>query len=92
MDRMRQPSRLVTAGIVMVVPGALRDSGLVTAIVLLLALGGCAGETPVAARTSPDGGSPTAPGRTSAAVDRSYRAAGLELCPRTDLGPLADLA
>ncbi|WP_341720637.1 hypothetical protein QQG74_13580 [Micromonospora sp. FIMYZ51] len=74
-------------------PDSLHGRGLVAAVVVLLALGGCDADPPLAAPTTAAETSTGVPGTTSPSpVGRSYTAAELDLCARTDLAVLADLA
>ncbi|MFJ8581141.1 hypothetical protein [Micromonospora sp. NPDC093277] len=74
-------------------PAPMRAAAAAAAFALVLAMTGCDRDngdpfvTPTAAVAASSGG----PGTTTAADGATYRAAGLDLCGRTDLEALADL-
>ncbi len=76
----------------MAVRDSLRRSGLAVALVAVAVLGGCDRTEELPVPTPPADASTPAPAASSpAAPAPAYTAAGLDLCERTDLAPLADL-
>ncbi|MEU5566783.1 hypothetical protein [Micromonospora musae] len=74
-------------------PDTFRRPRALVALAALLALAGCDGNTPGGAPTGRAEAPTTGVGSTTpSAVERSYHAADLDLCARTSLEPLADLA
>ncbi|MEU6021924.1 hypothetical protein [Micromonospora sp. NPDC047134] len=73
-------------------PDSLCGRRLGVALVAVAALAGCDAQTPVAAPSAPAQTSATVPSATPSPAGPSYSAAELDLCARTDLAPLADLA
>ncbi|MGC5033756.1 hypothetical protein [Micromonospora sp. DT229] len=73
-------------------PDSLGGRRLGVVLVAVAALAGCDAETPVAAPSAPAQTSAGVPSATPSPAGPSYSAAELDLCRRTDLAPLADLA
>ncbi|WBB69352.1 hypothetical protein [Micromonospora sp. WMMD812] len=71
-----------------------RAAGLGAALLVVLAVGGCdsGGGDPVVAPTGAVETSAGVPATTAPAAGPAYTAAGLDLCARTDLKPIVELA